>query len=873
MPVIFNDGIQNNSPKPLDSSYGRFVAGAFRPFTDVAEANTFTTYRYIGKTVYVGTTSNYAEYAYRGGTADNNLVLKSAGGTTDASQLTSGTLPLARITDGTLPTVKLSQTSTIASVNNNNTIQAWGDSLTLGSGGSVTTEYPTGTPWMVYLRDLTGFNFFNGGVGGNDSTQIKTRFLADTAKRAWPAIFWAGANDPTQQKVLDDLAAMVAALGHQRYLVISLTGQNTFPIGSGTYNQVHNTNVAVAAVYGQRWVDVRSALVAAYDPSLAQDVIDHGNDVVPTSLLYPGDATHFNDKGYRVIANAIAAKIAFLYSTAPADNTVLTSGTVNTLFGAPLGIGVTTPNVGAFTNIALNAPLTDATIVDAAGINRRLVGEIKGALHIMHPTPSAGTGGIYIKPKYENESGYSSLEISGTSSFWTPGKGLAFNNYNASVIIGTNTSVTGNIAASGQLSGGTLLTGRAEVLSIGNIGQFVTPRRVAEFQNPGGSLNGGIILPILSNSTLPGITDAREGEVAYNASVHRPVAVVPDPIYPPNGMKWENLAFQTDIVNPTFFNGAGISITGSLSAGFTIANTTVPATAKIISSTYICNNEPNPTGAGRERAFDGNLTTFYQAGPESDAFVGLDFGSAYILTKFKIKPSPGLVVTGCKIQGCAAGVDPYGVGTTWVDLYTLTNIDTTGAFFEFPIASILPFRYGRILAGSVPPLAVAELEFYGYQSPEVSVDGASPLTYNTSTKVLGMPAATNSVPGFLTAADHTTFAAKQAALVSATNIKTINGASVMGSGDLTVGTSDASTLTTGTIPDARHSANVVMLTGTQTLVSKTLTAPIINNATIVTNLDIEVTDLTKGIILKSPDGTRWRYTASNTTGALVATSL
>jgi len=49
---------------------------------------------------------------------------------------------------------------------------------------------------------------------------------------------------------------------------------------------------------------------------------------------------------------------------------------------------------------------------------------------------------------------------------------------------------------------------------------------------------------------------------------------------------------------------------------------------------------------------------------------------------------------------------------------------------------------------------------------------------------LSMAAASSSVNGYLASADFAIFAAKQAALVSATNIKTINGVSILGAGDL-----------------------------------------------------------------------------------------
>jgi hypothetical protein len=47
-----------------------------------------------------------------------------------------------------------------------------------------------------------------------------------------------------------------------------------------------------------------------------------------------------------------------------------------------------------------------------------------------------------------------------------------------------------------------------------------------------------------------------------------------------------------------------------------------------------------------------------------------------------------------------------------------------------------------------------------------------------------MAAATTSVNGYLTSTDWTTFNSKQAALVSGTNIKTVNGTTLLGSGDL-----------------------------------------------------------------------------------------
>lgn len=64
----------------------------------------------------------------------------------------------------------------------------------------------------------------------------------------------------------------------------------------------------------------------------------------------------------------------------------------------------------------------------------------------------------------------------------------------------------------------------------------------------------------------------------------------------------------------------------------------------------------------------------------------------------------------------------------------------------------------------------------GATAPVVSSGGTTP--------TISMAAATGSVNGYLTSTDWTTFNSKQAALVSGTNIKTVNGTSLLGSGDV-----------------------------------------------------------------------------------------
>lgn len=135
--------------------------------------------------------------------------------------------------------------------------------------------------------------------------------VADTGRSNRYTIIWAGRNnftDPTTVKA--DIAAMVAALTTTKYVVLSVLNQNTSNewAGQPDYVTLTTLNSDLAATYAGHYVDVRAALVAAYNPSNAQDVIDFGHDVSPTSLR--SDNIHLNTAGYTLVANQVNAYIA-----------------------------------------------------------------------------------------------------------------------------------------------------------------------------------------------------------------------------------------------------------------------------------------------------------------------------------------------------------------------------------------------------------------------------------------------------------------------------------------------------------------------------------------------------------------------------------
>jgi lysophospholipase L1-like esterase len=184
-------------------------------------------------------------------------------------------------------------------------IACWGDSLTLGVGG---------TPYPYFLAAAVPRAIYNGGIGGDTSTMTSARMLADTARYSWSVIFWEGRNDGINSvppaTTLANIASQVAALGHDRYLVLSILNADTEPSGSAAYNAIIALNTSLASTYPANYLDVRAYLVSLYDPSNPTDVTNHGEDIPPSSLR--SDTLHLNSDGYQALATYLATYITIL---------------------------------------------------------------------------------------------------------------------------------------------------------------------------------------------------------------------------------------------------------------------------------------------------------------------------------------------------------------------------------------------------------------------------------------------------------------------------------------------------------------------------------------------------------------------------------
>ena len=131
--------------------------------------------------------------------------------------------------------------------------------------------------------------------------------------------------------------------------------------------------------------------------------------------------------------------------------------------------------------------------------------------------------------------------------------------------------------------------------------------------------------------------------------------------------------------------------------------------------------------------------------------------------------------TGISVSGSTGAVTVTNTAPDQtVSLTGGTGISTSGTYPNFTITNTSPSSGGTV----------------------TSVTGTAPVVSSGgNTPAISMAAATTSVPGYLTAADWTTFNGKQATLVSGTNIKTINTNSILGSGDLTISASPAGSTT------------------------------------------------------------------------------
>jgi lysophospholipase L1-like esterase len=162
-------------------------------------------------------------------------------------------------------------------------ITAWGDSLTDGQPFSRAESYPTQLGALYPDRTVT-----NEGIGGETSTEVLARMLADTTHRHDVTVIWMGRNNLTDpSRIESDVAAAVKSLGSDRYIILTILNGDFFGTearGTPGYETIMDINRSFVLRHPGHVLDIRSYLISLYDPANPQDVQDHARDIPPSSL-------------------------------------------------------------------------------------------------------------------------------------------------------------------------------------------------------------------------------------------------------------------------------------------------------------------------------------------------------------------------------------------------------------------------------------------------------------------------------------------------------------------------------------------------------------------------------------------------------------
>jgi lysophospholipase L1-like esterase len=129
-------------------------------------------------------------------------------------------------------------------------------------------------------------------------------------------VIWSGTNNADDpDRVLADIDAMVRAMGHTNYLVLTPLNNDTRPVGDPWTTALLQINDGLRDRYGGRHLDIRQYLIdygltdAGITPT-ATDTANIADGIVPESLRV--DGIHLNTTGYALVAAKVEERLTEL---------------------------------------------------------------------------------------------------------------------------------------------------------------------------------------------------------------------------------------------------------------------------------------------------------------------------------------------------------------------------------------------------------------------------------------------------------------------------------------------------------------------------------------------------------------------------------
>ncbi|NDP19565.1 MAG: T9SS type A sorting domain-containing protein [Paludibacter sp.] len=237
---------------------------------------------------------------------------------------------------------------------------------------------------------------------------------------------------------------------------------------------------------------------------------------------------------------------------------------------------------------------------------------------------------------------------------------------------------------------------------------YKSPYNAAAAKNPDGSWN----LSGVNGTGIQGYT-AQSYKFTFDVSELTGAGNVPFTVLRTNVTK--------KIVNEgtvTMVNGRVSIVVGPKEVVTLISGTTAESK---LNGNIIGTGGSGTGGATMDKVFDGNFTTFYDAVPANGAWVGLDLGSAKVISKVKFAPRVSWAsrMNGGKIQG--SNVADFGTST---DLYSITSNPVENTLSVGTVTNNSAFRYVRYLSPNGGYCNISELEFWS-GTTSIAVTGVS----------------------------------------------------------------------------------------------------------------------------------------------------